>query len=308
MTNPFAEGIPVARPPHDPAPREHVAAAVVSEWPIGTFVENLVVLDDDSALVSIVSSSAIERVRLKDGSRTLFAEFPKEPTGIVRLGDRLFINVGTPGQPGWSIWVSDLQGSISEFVKVPDALFLNGNAQLTEGSLISVDSIRGEVFRVDIDTGQVTSWLQHELLTKNSPEPMMPGVNGVKVVGGHVFFTSTERALVLRCPLRGGQPGEVEVLAKAFVGDDFAVDTEGNLYITTHVYNQVQRLAPDGARTELAGPEQHVHGSTSCAFESPGNLLVTTTGGILAPLDGEVRTAKLVRLTVGKLPAKLGDA
>ncbi|MEM8962734.1 MAG: hypothetical protein AAGD38_14710 [Acidobacteriota bacterium] len=299
--SPFEKGIPVDRPTHRPAPSHIVPARIITEWPIGTFVENLVVLDDETVLVSIVSSASIERVSLRDGARSVFARFPKEPTGITRMGDRFFINVGTPGQPGWSIWEADLEGSVSELAHVPRGLFLNGNTALSTTRLLAVDSILGEVFAIDTTTGQVTSWLQHALLTKSSPEPMMPGANGIQVVGDDAYFTSTERALVLMCPIHEGRAGEMSILAEQFVGDDFAVDAAGNLFITTHVHNQLQRLSPEGIRTVIAGPDQHMHGSTSCAFDSKGDLLVTTTGGILAPIDGQVRAAKLVELETGRL-------
>ena len=58
-----------------------------------------------------------------------------------------------------------------------------------------------------------------------------------------------------------------------------------------------------GKRTAIAGPDQGMAGSTACAFgTAPGDrasLFVTTTGGIVMPLDGVVQEAKLVRLETG---------
>lgn len=304
--NPFERGIPVERPPHDEARAEVVHAEVIAEWPVGTFVENLLVLDDENALVSVLSSAAIEKVSLGTGKRETFARLSKEPTGITGVGDRIFVNVGSPGERGWAIYELKMDGGFSVAVEIENALFLNGNAPFTESSLLTVDSILGQVFEVDVDTGRVSLWLESELLTKSSPEPMMPGANGVKAVGDQAYFTSTERALVLRCDIVDGKPGALEVLAKRFVGDDFAVDTEGNLYVTTHVHNQVLRLSPTGERVVVAGVDEWMHGATSCAFDSHGGLLVTTTGGIFAPIDGQVRGAKLVRLEIDALPARLG--
>ena len=64
------------------------------------------------------------------------------------------------------------------------------------------------------------------------------------------------------------------------------------------------RLDPStGKRTAIAGPDQGMAGSTACAFgTAPGDrasLFVTTTGGIVMPLDGVVQEAKLVRLETG---------
>jgi len=138
-------------------------------------------------------------------------------------------------------------------------------------------------------------------------------VNGVKAFGSHVYFTNTERSLIVRVRARpdsGGAEGELEVLAEGFVGDDFAIDTEGSLYVTTHVHNQLQRLSIGGRRTVLAGPDDGMHGSTAAAFGQAASdrrsLYVTTTGGIVAPIDGRVREAKLIRLDVGVDGGRIG--
>lgn len=299
-------GIPVVCPPHRSVPARVVNAVPITEWPVGTFVENLKLLDDESALVSVVSSKTLERVALRDGARSPFATLPKEPTGIARLGELIFFNVGTPGELGWSIWWAGLQGDVAPFVDLPRARFLNGLARFSDTQLLAVDSILGEVFLIDAVRGEVTSWLAHEWLTKCTPEPMMPGVNGVKVVADRAYFTSTERALVLSCRIEGGRAVDLSVMAEMFVGDDFTLDVEGNLYITTHVHNEVQRLSPEGERVVLAGMDEHMHGATSCVLAESGHLYVTTTGGILAPVDGRVRPARLVRLDVDARPAKQG--
>lgn len=73
--------------------------------------------------------------------------------------------------------------------------------------------------------------------------------------------------------------------------------------ITTHVHNTLVRLDPDGRRVALAGPEQGMHGATACAFgvgADDGALFVTTTGGVVMPVDDVPREAKLVRLDVAR--------
>lgn len=293
----------VERPDHAAAVVERVRSKIIATWPVGTFVENIVARDDGSLIVSIVTSHELALVRPGDKPRR-FAVMPGPPTGLTLLGDELFVNVGEPGQEGWSIVRVSGDGHVAKLLDVPDARFLNGSAVFRGSILVVVDSILGRAFLVDTRSAEYSVWLDDELLRKSTSEPMMPGVNGVKTFHGHVYFTSTERSLVLRAPAsRDGSAGKLEVLAERFVGDDFALDVHGNLYITTHVHNQLQRLAPDGTRTVLAGAEDGLHGSTAAAFghshEDRRALYVTTTGGIVAPIDGLVREAKLVRLEVG---------
>ncbi len=129
-------------------------------------------------------------------------------------------------------------------------------------------------------------------------------MNGVRSFGG-TYFTSTERALILRVPVTpGGDAGVVEALAARFVGDDFALDVDGHLYVATHVHNQVQRLSTKGERLrarearrrECTDPSPAAFGRAEADRRS---LYVTTTGGIIGPIDGQVREAKLVRLDIG---------
>lgn len=307
----LARGISVERPHHDPAPSVRVPATIVANWPIGTFVENLLALDDASILVSVHSEGRVDRVQ-PGGERRPWSSFDAGTTGLSRIGDHVFVSVGNPGLGSWAIHRVADDGRAEKIVDVPEALFLNGSTPFRSQSLLVVDSILGRVFEIGTQTRTCRTWLDDDLLRKITPEPMMPGVNGVKTFGRHVYFSSTERALLLRTAVDAdGRPGPLEIVAERFVGDDFAFDVDGNLYVTTHVYNQVQKLGVDGTRTVVAGPEEGMNGSTAIAFGRSAaderSVYVTTTGGILAPIDGRVREAKLVRLDVGVRGALLGD-
>ena len=168
-----------------------------------------------------------------------------------------------------------------------------------------MDSIVGVVIAIDLRTGASHVVVEHETLTKISDEPMLPGANGIKFGTDGLYITNTDRALVLKANLdaSGVPTGVVDVVAESLRGDDLAVADNGDLFITNHIHNTVVRLTPDGQRFAVGGPEQGMAGSTACVFgTAPGSttsLFVTTTGGIVMPLDGVVQEAKLVRLDVG---------
>jgi len=299
----LAKGVSVALPDHDAASSGRVPATIVATWPVGTFVENLVALDDGSLLVSVHSEGRVERVQ-PSGGRRIWGAFDAGTTGLSRMGAHVLVSVGHPGQPHWAIHRMSNDGRSDKLVDVPEARFLNGSTPFRGESLLVVDSILGRAFEIDTRARTYRTWLDHDLLRKVTPEPMMPGVNGVKVFGRHVYFSCTERALLLRAAVdAGGAAGPLEIVAERFVGDDFAFDVDGNLYVTTHVHNQVQRLDVDGTRTVVAGVEEWMNGATAIAFgriaADERATYVTTTGGILAPIDGRVQEAKLVRLDVG---------
>jgi hypothetical protein len=305
----LAEGISVERPDHDAAATQRVPARIVTSWPAGTFVENLLARDDGSIVVSVHSEGRLELVT-PDGERKTWKQFDAGTTGLSMVGNDLFVSVGHPGRNNWAIHRVERDGRSEKLVDVPEALFLNGSTPFRGTSIMVVDSILGRAIEVDTRAAGYTTWLDHDLLRKITAEPMMPGVNGVKTYSKHVYFSCTERALLLRASVSAdGGAGSLEVVAERFVGDDFAFDVHGDLYVATHVHNQVQKLATDGKRTVVAGIEEWMNGSTAISFgrRAPDEraIYVTTTGGILAPVEGRLQEAKLVRLDVGVEGAQL---
>ncbi|MEM9293684.1 MAG: hypothetical protein AAGD01_18535 [Acidobacteriota bacterium] len=297
--NPLAAGIAIERPPHAAAEVAHREATVLAEWPVGTFVENLVALADGSFLVSVVTAKRIDRVSA-DGSRAVFAQFEHEPTGLSRVGDEVIVNLGAPGQPGWALWgLSLADGERRSIAEIPEALFLNGSTPFGDRSVLVTDSILGQVFQVDLLDGSYRVWWRDERLGKISEDRWMPGANGIAATENEVFVASTERALLLRVEIQpNGSAGAAGVLGEQLVGDDLVLAADGTIYLTTNVYNQVLAVSEDGSRRELAGVDQFMNGATAAALAPDGHLVVTTTGGILAPVDGVVQPAKLVRLKI----------
>ena len=287
--------------PHDDDPLELVAHEIVTTWPPGTFVENLAPLPDGDFVVSLLSRRELARVR-PDGSWSTLANFPVSPVGIVVDGDRLVVGGGEIGTTPQTVFIVGLDGRVQPLVEVPDSLFLNGFTPARAGFVYCVDSLLGVVFEIDLARASARVVLRHDLLGKVSADPMMPGVNGIALGDDALWLTNTDRAVVLRAGLGAdGLDGSIDVAAEHLRGDDIALDEHGSVYVTTHIHNTLVRLDPDGRRVALAGPEQGMHGATACAFGVGADdtaLYVTTTGGIVMPVDDVPREAKLVRLDV----------
>jgi hypothetical protein len=91
------------------------------------------------------------------------------------------------------------------------------------------------------------------------------------------------------------------VFVQPAVIDDFAIDPAGNLYGTTHVFNSVVRIAPDGSMTTIAQAEQGMTGSTALAFGTGSDcasVYVVTNGGMTLPPPEGVQSAEVVRLEI----------
>lgn len=148
-------------------------------------------------------------------------------------------------------------------------------------------------------------WLEDEALARPNPENPFPAVNGLKVFGNTLYATNTQRQTLLRIPiLADGAAGEPGVFAENINGDDFALDEDGNLYVTTHVYNSVVRVDAVGDVTVIAEADEGVTGSTALAFRPDAQnaraVFVVTNGGMSLPPPSGVQPAKVVRLEVGE--------
>lgn len=296
--------LPPDLPKHAAPPLRPVASRVIKTWPAGTFVENAALLPDGALAVSVHSANTVERIDLANGGHRSVTTLPASPTGLAVLGHNLYVAVGNPGQSPGTLWAIIHGLAPAVVLTIPDALFLNGLTPLDATTLLAADSLLGRIYRLDLSTHNTSVWCEHELLRKITVFPFMPGANGLKIHGGYVYVSNTDRALLLRFPLRpDGSAGPIEVVAEHLRADDFAFDTAGNAYLTTHVENTLVRLAPDGTRLALAGPAEGMPGSTAIVFgRAPHDATaayVTTTGGILAPYERTLQPAKLVRLELG---------
>jgi hypothetical protein len=287
---------------HDPPPLAPVPSRVITTWPAGTFVENLAPLPTGDVVVSVLSDNRLDLVS-PDGSQRVLASTPAPPAGVVVYDDACFVLAGEPGTGPYQVLRVGFDGRVVEWLPVPDARWLNGFTLVDRSTAYTVDSVLGTVVRVDLHQPGARTVLRHDLLVKSTTMPGMPAVNGIAVRDDDLILTNTERAQVMRArPSPDGSVRGLEVIADHLRGDDLAVAPNGDLYVATHIHNTVVRLARDGGRVAVAGPDDGMAGATACAFGTSAqdmtSLYVTTTGGAFMPLDGIPQPAKLVRLDI----------
>jgi sugar lactone lactonase YvrE len=181
----------------------------------------------------------------------------------------------------------------------PDAA-PNGITLAPDGLLYVADTFAGRIWKVDPRRRTAAIWIDSPVLKARPFVGTYPGVNGVQTDGHAVFATISDTALLVRVPiLQNGRAGRPTIVSNEIAGDDFAIDADGSLLVTTHPFNTVERVDPSGRRTLLAGPEQGVVGPVTAALgrerSGPRVLYVATDGGLYAPIAGQVPVAKLLR-------------
>ncbi len=292
---------------HDGGEFSAVNVTVVATWPAPTFVENLAIDSAGAIFVSLYSHNRVDRYDPATGATAPFADLPAPPMGLAfDAGGSLWATGGTFRKGPGYIWKIGPDGSVQHWTDLPDAVFMNGCTLHPNGhTLLACESLTGRILAIDLrEPGRWSAWLTDERLKPNHPQ--FPGANGIKIRDGWAWISVSGRRLILRTPLQpDGRPGPIETAATHVLADDFAFGASGSLYIATHPEQTVFRLDAARNRTTVAGPEQGAVGATACAFgRAPGDqnaLYVTTDGGLVAPYEGAVQEAKLLRLEVGEV-------
>jgi len=176
------------------------------------FVENLAVQHDGHLLVTVYSSNEIYQIdpNSSKSNRTLLTTLPAGPTGIVEVDfNHFYVSAGSIGQRNtWSIYSISLHHgspsntSFKQILDIDSALYLNGLCVLSyeQGILLSVDSMLGQIFKINLQTKQSELWYENDLLKRRSHDIHVPGINGIRrcSIDGCIYLTNTDRAIILR--------------------------------------------------------------------------------------------------------------
>ncbi|MBW4422615.1 MAG: SMP-30/gluconolactonase/LRE family protein [Myxacorys californica WJT36-NPBG1] len=283
------------------APIALVPAQTVAEFPGNTFLESIVASPDQTLFITDHYSGKVIRIDAA-GVVNTHAIVAGKAAGLAFAADGSLLLTGWDDQNTPVVWRVSLEGTVDVLAALPDAVFLNGLTALSDSLYLIADSYRGAIWELDTAQGSARIWLEHPLLAQATPENPTPAVNGLKIFNQVLYASNTQNAQIVRIPIQAGQPGEPEVFVQNANIDDFAFDRAGNLYGTTHVFNSLVRIAPDGSITTLAQAEQGMVGTTAVAFGRSStdltHLYVTTNGGMSFPPPTGIESAKVVRLEV----------
>ena len=256
------------------------------------------------------------------GEKSILAEFGHPGGGGAGLAvdaeGNVYVARTASAAPYNGVYKVDKHGKITLLpgtgqIIFPDGLAFDqqGNLYITE--VFSIDPVsgafaQGGIWRVP--KGEAAElWLRHELLTGLAPTllPFPIGANGIVFYLGSLYVINTDKALVVRIPVRPNRsPGEPEVwkqvgevpesvfyqnlMFPVFL-DGLTLDVHGNVYVAVPSRLAVVRInAADRSQETIAVyPQAPMDACYSLAFGTGKgereNLFVTNSGlvGVLVP-------------------------
>lgn len=291
--------------PHifDQTPKQILPAKTLAEFPANTFLENIAINRAGELFINSYLEGKVYRVNLR-GEKSEFANVNGRIAGIAFDSRGNLLISGVDNEGAGAIFRVTPAGAAERWVSMKDAMFLNGVTHLTGDKFLVADSYKGAIWEVDAQARSARVWLAHSLLARSEASNPYPAVNGLKFFGQTLYASNTQRQLLLQIPITSaGQPGEPSIVLEHINLDDFAFDQKGNLYGTTHVYNNLVRIGMDKKITILAELAQGMAGNTAVAFGRTASdrqsIYVTTNGGMSLPPPTGIQPAKVVRIEVG---------
>jgi hypothetical protein len=253
---------------------------IVHEFPNPTWLENIAATRNGSLLTGVLGAtaalhlidpfaSAPPTANTTYGNKgqvdTLIHTFENADSvfGISELSPDVFA-VATgyysattgPTQGSSSLWTVDLAPlssalppTVRKIADLKDAKVVNGIAALNANTVLLADSFGGTVLSVDVTTGEARVVSEDASLAPDFNASLPIGVNGMKVVGGYLYYTNTQTGVFrVRVDALSGVPtSSYERLATIDTADDVAVTDDGTVFVARPFAGLVERLNRDGS-------------------------------------------------------------
>ncbi len=314
---------------------EDVKATIttVAEFPEKSFLENLAIRRDGSALVTVLHEKAVYHVPPHVEGRLaeplLLHTFDQLALSMAEIRPEVFLIATSNGytdhvsclhRMDFTGWAPGRELPVETLFQFPDEVrSLNGMCLVAPDVLLVADCFAGLVWRIDVPADgrprEAKVWLRHPAFEHypGSMKPEQPGVNGVRFAArtNHLYFSNTAKKLFMRIPIdprAHGFAGKPELVSAGAMADDFVLDEEaGVAYVATHRENTIDRIFLDPPknstfRCSLAGSpfDERLIGPASGAWlRGAGDYgrrayFVTDGGTTSPPPDGKLRPAKVL--------------
>ncbi|CAH0022636.1 unnamed protein product [Clonostachys rhizophaga] len=241
--------------------------------------ENSIIRSNGNLLVTTITSGILLDIDIQSespSSRVVATFGDYGILGIDSVGEDTYaIAAGIPSS-GLSPWSNGTSPEIETAASI-DADLPDGLATVpTQPDIVLVsDALAGTVIRVNVTSGESEITLKDDLLVGN------PGVNGLKILDGYVYFVNTDTRYYGKFAITedGQKSGDIQVISTDASSDDFAFDKYGIAYIGPQRNPSVVRVFPNGTATRIAQNAEMGRPCSLTLAEDGLSGYVTTTEG-----------------------------
>jgi sugar lactone lactonase YvrE len=229
-------------------------------------------------------ASGVLIARAPSGSERVLFQTPIGTTaGMIAVDADGTIFMTSHGEVS-GVWKIGRREAPKMISRLPGGAWPNGIAFGPDGQLYSADSSLAAIWKIDPSSGHAAQVIADKALAARPFIALAPGANGIQFKGRQMIVTVSDSAEVLSYELNSaGHFGRAKVLAKGVPGDDFAINSDGSIFVTTHPYDTLVRIDERGKRTLVGDNRQHIVGATAAAFGrgtfDRATLYVVTDGG-----------------------------
>jgi sugar lactone lactonase YvrE len=254
--------------------------------------ESIVALPDGRFVVAASTRGELLTVT-PDGHTSVLAKIPKGEFEFTLGGMRgllgaivsgkdgaLYVSVNAIDPDNHGIWRVTLDGESERWIPLPVEASANGITVNENGDFYIADSAQSLVWKAPSEGGTAAAWYE------DSP---YGALNGLKFRNGQIYVTNTTRRRVARVEVTAdGSAGAATLLSSGIGGDDFDIDPQGRIYVTTHPYNTILKLTSGEPCAVIADEREMIFGPTAAVFgsrpEDSHILYVVNDGGFSRPV------------------------
>lgn len=181
---------------------------------------------------------------------------------------------GVPGS--FAIWSLDMRSPaapiVNKIAAIPGAHALNGMTAVknSPGLLLIADSALGLVWSLNATSGSYQKAIQDPILGPSGSFPL--GINGLHVHKNTLYFTNSAQGLFGKFVITDagnaiGNATKITTPPTGNIYDDFALDWQGNAWITNHP-NLVTEVTAGGEQITIigGGSSKNIIEPTSAVF------------------------------------------
>jgi hypothetical protein len=265
--------------------------STVYQFPPGTWVENIAVRSNGNLLVVLFNRPEVHEINTFATPPTaqLVADFD-EFSGIQGIAEVLegsdeFAVLPRKGSQ-YSSWTVNLssegKGAKTErMANIQGVGMLNGLTRLSSQILLASDTSRGQITLLDVRAG--TSTVAVEDQTMMGIPFVGAGINGIRVMNNHAYWTNSYKGTLNRVPvhpIQGTKTGPVQTIASGLkILDDLAVHENGTAYVMQYLDGSIVRVDPDGSKEVVATGLNYPTSAQFGRTERDRNVLYVSSGG-----------------------------